>query len=285
LKYGFVLPFQDARLTADLAREAEASGWDGIFVADLVWGADAWVQLAAAAMVTERVRLGTLLTPLPWKQPWKLAGETVALDRLSGGRTILSVGLGAPDAGAMGFPVPLERRLRAELLDEGLDVLTNLWTGDPTAYQGKHYRVDPTPFSSNTRSEGMPPPPPVLQQPRIPIWVVGVWGSRKSMGRVLKYDGILPARLGANGAENATKDEVREIAALVRERIGASRPFDIIADGETEPGDRGREEVASWADAGATWWIESRWGVKPDEAGIATVRRRIAAGPPKSALL
>lgn len=281
MKFGFVLPFQDARLTAELAREAEVAGWDGLFVADLVWGGDAWVQLTAAAMVTDRIRLGTLLTPLPWKQPWKLAGETVALDHLSNGRVILSVGLGAPDAGARGFPLPLERRLRAELLDEGLEVLTNLWSGEPVPHEGKHYRVDPTPFSSNARADGMPPPPPVFQQPRIPIWVVGVWGSPKSMDRALRFDGILPARRGADGVENATKEEVRAIAELLRERVGESRPFDIIADGETEPGAEGSREVAAWEEAGATWWIESRWGVKADDAGIGTVRSRIAAGPPR----
>src|SRR4030065_2758615 len=99
MKYGFVLPFGDARTAADLAYAAEQAGWDGFFVWEPVWGSDAWVSLAAAAMRTERIRLGTMLTPLSRMRPWKLASETLNLDRLSNGRLILSVALGAPDSG------------------------------------------------------------------------------------------------------------------------------------------------------------------------------------------
>src|SRR3712207_9453887 len=101
--YGIVLPRGDARAAADLAREAEQAGWDGFFVWEPVWGIDAWVSLAAAAMVTERIRLGTMLTPLSRMRPWKLASETVTLDHLSGGRVILAVGLGAVDTGFAAF--------------------------------------------------------------------------------------------------------------------------------------------------------------------------------------
>jgi len=98
MKFGFVLPYGDARTAADLAQAAEGAGWDGFFVWEPVWGNDAWVGLAAAAMVTHRIRLGTMLTPLSRMRPWKLASETATLDNLSGGRVILSVGLGAIDS-------------------------------------------------------------------------------------------------------------------------------------------------------------------------------------------
>src|SRR3990170_1566796 len=127
MKYGFVLPFGDALTAADLAYAAEQAGWDGFFVWEPVWGSDAWVSLAAAAMVTERIKLGTMLTPLSRMRPWKLASETATLDRLSGGRVILAVGLGAIDSGFAAFGEETDRRIRAELLDEGLDILTALW--------------------------------------------------------------------------------------------------------------------------------------------------------------
>ena len=156
MRYGFVLPQGDARTAANLAREAEQAGWDGFFVWEPVWGIDAWVALTAAAMVTERIRLGTMLTPLSRMRPWKLASETVTLDQLSGGRVILAVGLGAPDTGFASFGEETRRKERAELLDEGLDILTGLWRGQPFSYQGKHYQVSPTEFA--------PPPPPLQQQ-------------------------------------------------------------------------------------------------------------------------
>src|SRR5688572_7910323 len=90
MKYGFVLPSGDARTAADFAYDAEQAGWDGFFVYETIWGIDAWVSLTAAAMRTERIRLGTDLTPLSRMRPWKLASETVTLDHLSGGRVIVA---------------------------------------------------------------------------------------------------------------------------------------------------------------------------------------------------
>src|SRR5262249_5512171 len=172
MKYGFVLPAGDARTAADLAYDAEQAGWDGFFVYETVWGIDAWVSLAAAAMRTERIRLGTLLTPVSRRRPWKLASETVTLDHLSNGRLILAGGVGAPEPGCEACGEVTDRKLRAELLDEGLDILTGLWRGQPFNYDGKHYHVRETSFA---------PPPPPVQQPRIPIWVVGAWPRMKSM--------------------------------------------------------------------------------------------------------
>jgi alkanesulfonate monooxygenase SsuD/methylene tetrahydromethanopterin reductase-like flavin-dependent oxidoreductase (luciferase family) len=273
MRYGFVLPHGGARTAADLARVAEDAGWDGFFVWEPVWGYDAWVLLTAAAMRTERIRLGTMLTPLSRMRPWKLASETVTLDHLSGGRVVIAVGLGALDSGFAAFGEETDRRRRARLLDEGLDVLTGLWRGQPFEYAGTHYRVRP--------SEFLPPPPPV-QQPRIPIWVVGAWPSPKSLGRALRYDGVLPTVIGDEGVRQATPDEVRELTGYVR-RVRGEGPFDVVVEGET-PGDdqeAAAEQVRTWADAGATWWIEGRWDVIGRPDAVDLVRERLQQGPPR----
>ncbi|MEP7214766.1 MAG: LLM class flavin-dependent oxidoreductase [Anaerolineaceae bacterium] len=236
--------------------------------------------MAAAAVKTSRIRLGTMLTPLPWVRPWTLASQAATVDHLSDGRVILSVGLGAPDAGASGFPLPMGRRERAELLDEGLDVLTGLWNGKPFEYAGKHYRIDPTPFSSDAHPEGMPPPPPPIQRPRIPIWVVGVWPSKKSVGRALRYDGLIPGIMGERRPPNAA--EIGEISRFVSDNRSLDQPFDIIVEGETPVGG-GHDVVGPYADAGATWWIEAHWLLPPTQEGVAQFRERIAAGPPSFA--
>jgi alkanesulfonate monooxygenase SsuD/methylene tetrahydromethanopterin reductase-like flavin-dependent oxidoreductase (luciferase family) len=271
MKYGFVLPSGDARTAAEMARAAEEAGWDAFFVWEPVWGIDAWVCLTAAAMVTERIRLGTMLTPLSRMRPWKLASETATLDNLSGGRVILAVGLGAPDTGFAAFGEATDRKTRAELMDEGLDILTGLWRGQPFSYEGTHYKIQPTDF--------MPPPSPV-QQPRIPIWVVGAWNRSKSMARVLRYDGILPNPLTAGGDHRPlTTDDVREIKAYIEGNRTETTPFDIIAEGAT-PGDKpkkGAKIVREWAEAGATWWIEALWSAESE----AAVRRRVEEGPPR----
>ena len=276
MKYGFVLPTGDARVAADLASEAEQAGWDGFFVFEPVWGVDAWVSLTAAAMRTERIRLGTMLTPLSRMRPWKLASETATLDHLSGGRVTLTVGLGATDTGFGSFGEVVERKARAELLDEGLDVLTGLWGGQPFAYDGQHYHITPTEF---------PPPPALVQQPRIPIWVVGAWPYEASMRRALRYDGLIPTIRGEDGGmRQPTPPELRDVVAGVVERRGdASTPFDFVVEGTTSTSDRDRaaDKVRPWAEAGATWYLEARWGGPEGTAAVEPLRRRIAAGPPR----
>ncbi len=273
MKFGFVLPKGDARTAAEFAHQAEAAGWDGFFVWEPVWGIDAWVSLTAAAMRTRRIRLGTMLTPLPRMRPWKLASETATLDNLSGGRVILSVGLGAIDTGFEAFGEVTDRAIRAELLDEGLDILTGLWRGQPFNYRGKHYQIKETTFH---------PPPPPVQQPRIPIWVVGAWPREKSMRRVLKYDGLLPNVMDEDGKvrmDPPTPDELRAIKAYVEEHRADTTPFDIIMEGET-PGDDPHQAaimVRGWEDAGATWWIEAMWSA-PELEEVLT---RIKQGPPR----
>jgi alkanesulfonate monooxygenase SsuD/methylene tetrahydromethanopterin reductase-like flavin-dependent oxidoreductase (luciferase family) len=272
MRYGFVLPGGDARLVAESAREAEAAGWDGFFVADCVWGVDPWVSLAAAAMLTERVRLGTMLTPVSRRRPWNLASETATLDNLSHGRVILAVGLGALDTGFAEFGEETDRKARAELLDEGLAIITGLWHGQPFNFEGKHYHVRETTF--------FPPPSPV-QQPRIPVWVVGAWPSVKSMERVARWDGLLPNKLAENGEPgHGTPDDLRAMAAFIAERRPAdAQPIDIIVEGET-PGDdaaAARTITQPWRAAGATWWLETRWLAPHIEEALERIRQ----GPPQ----
>ena len=271
MRYGFVLPSGDARRAADSARAAEAAGWDGFFVWDPVWGVDPWVCLTAAAMVTERIKLGTMLTPVSRQRPWTLAGQTATLDNLSGGRVILGVGLGAIDTGFANFGEVTDRKTRAELMDEGLDIITGLWAGQPFNYDGKHYHITAVDF--------YPPAPPV-QKPRIPIWVVGAWPSEKSLGRVARWDGLLPVILTAEGHDKGGPDDIRKMkAAITAKRAADAAPLDVIVEGVT-PGDdlaAAAVVVRPWEEAGATWWLEADWS----EPGDAKIDERIRQGPPR----
>ena len=273
MKYGFILPKGDARTAAEFAYAAEAAGWDGFFAWEPVWGIDAWVALTAAAMRTRRIRLGTMLTPLSRMRPWKLASETATLDNLSNGRVILSVGLGAVDTGFAEFGEETDRKARAELLDEGLAILTGLWRGQPFNYTGKHYQVRETSFQ-------LPPPP--VQQPRIPIWVVGAWPRQKSMQRVLRYDGLLPNVIGEDGKVRMsppTLDELRQMKTFIDTNRVETTPFDIIMEGET-PGNDLEQAAANLrllAEVGVTWWLEAMWSA----SDLAPVLHRLQQGPPR----
>ena len=197
MRYGFVVPWADADAIGDLAATAEASGWDGLFVWEPVWGVDAWIRWRLQQRARRSIRLGTMLTPPSRRRPWELASQVATVDRLSEGRVILSVGLGAIDSGFAAFGEETDRRIRAELLDECLDIVTGLWAGQPFSYEGKHYKVQPTEFPTIGET---------VQQPRVPIWCVGMLGRPKSMARALRWDGLLPqARRGP--APNARPDQ------------------------------------------------------------------------------
>jgi alkanesulfonate monooxygenase SsuD/methylene tetrahydromethanopterin reductase-like flavin-dependent oxidoreductase (luciferase family) len=270
VNYGFIITGGGPRTVAELAREAEEAGWDGVFYWDgISLGAmetyDPWVVMAAMAMRTERVRIGAMLTPPARRRPWKLARETMTLDHLSGGRLVLPVGLGAMDDGGFGkVGEPTDRRVRARLLDESLEILTGLWSGEPFSYEGEHYRLEKMTF--------LPRP---VQRPRVPIWVVGAWPSKKSMNRALLYDGILAYTTRGE----VTPEDIREIKGYVEEKREGGGPFDIVWEGET-PGDdpdRAASIVGPLAEAGVTWWIESPWSLP-----IEALRARIEQGPPST---
>ncbi|HKP13104.1 MAG TPA: LLM class flavin-dependent oxidoreductase [Blastocatellia bacterium] len=279
MRYGIILSLGDVCDLVELACEAEAAGWDAVFVADaLAIGTDKfpampwfdpWVALAAIAARTERIRIGTLLTPPSRRRPWKLAREVATLDQLSKGRMILSVGLGAAndDGGFFKVGEATDLKTRARLLDESLDILAGLWSGEPFSYAGEHYQVE--------RMSMLPPP---VQRPRVPIWVVGVWPKEKSMRRALRWDGLIAQRYGGSPADGSLKpEEVRTIKAYVDEHRQATTPFDILAGGSTLGKSRKRaaEIVRPYIEVGATWWVEEIW------ASEEKVRARVHQGPPR----
>jgi alkanesulfonate monooxygenase SsuD/methylene tetrahydromethanopterin reductase-like flavin-dependent oxidoreductase (luciferase family) len=270
VRYGIILPGGTATQQLAQAEMAERAGWDGVFVWEAAYGVDAWTLLAAMAARTERVRLGTMLTPLPWRRPWKVASQVVTLDQLSDGRAVLAVALGAvvtdlPDTGEQ-----VGLRERADLMDEGIELIRGLWDGR-RHYRGTHYTY------SCDRDDLIRVGRPVQQ--RIPIWVVGVWPRPRSMRRVLRCDGIIPQYSGEGGPR-----ELRDLRKWLRQR-GVTEPFDVLSEGETpaDNGDRAAAIVRAWRDAGATWWMETRWEMPHDSAErMCEVEERIAAGPPRS---
>ncbi|GAA1833456.1 LLM class flavin-dependent oxidoreductase [Agromyces salentinus] len=284
MEYGFIYTGSDPEVAVELSKLAEAHGWHGFFVWEGIWATDPWATLAAAAVSTSTIRLGTMLTPVPRRRPWELAGQTMTVDRLSHGRVILSAGLGVPEAVETRFWIfesDPGRRERAERLDESLEMLEHLWRAEPFTFDGAHYRA--------ARTDQMLPLPSV-QQPRIPTWVVGVWPRPKSMRRAALADGWIPnfAPPGteitpeAPGYSPAIAREAIDWIRREREAAGlGDRPYAITQEGTTSATDAvaAASVVTPWADAGVTWWLESDWSVPADEVE-AKARVRIEAGPP-----
>jgi alkanesulfonate monooxygenase SsuD/methylene tetrahydromethanopterin reductase-like flavin-dependent oxidoreductase (luciferase family) len=260
MRFGFVVPYADAREFADLAALGEQRGWDAVFTWEAVWGLQAWVTLGAAAMVTERVRLGTLLTPASRWRPWDLASAVLTVDRLSGGRAVMGVGLGALNGNWTAFEDDEGRRVRAEKLDECLAVYDGLMGGQPFTYNGRHFSAKPV--------DELVPDPPVE--------------------RAARWDGLIPTVIdNGEGRDVSSPAELADVVGEVRAlRAAAGRgpePYDVIIEGDStgEFVQREPADPASWEAAGATWWIESWWSVERGEAGLAEVRRRVEAGPPR----
>jgi alkanesulfonate monooxygenase SsuD/methylene tetrahydromethanopterin reductase-like flavin-dependent oxidoreductase (luciferase family) len=265
MRAGVILPGGTAPEQLEQAVLAEESGWDGVFVWEAAYGVDAWTLLGAMAARTERVMLGTLLTPLPWRRPWKVASQVATLDQLSNGRAILTVGLGAITQDLPLTGEVTDMRERAGLLDEGIELMRALWAGEDRHRDGHHaYEFE--------RDDQLDVGRPV--QERVPIWVVGVWPRPKSMRRVLKCDGIVP-QYDLGGREE-TPEDARAIKDWLLEH-GADASIDVIAQGETSEAD-----PAAWAEAGCTWWLETLWEMPhhvPER--MQQMRERIAAGPPR----
>jgi alkanesulfonate monooxygenase SsuD/methylene tetrahydromethanopterin reductase-like flavin-dependent oxidoreductase (luciferase family) len=267
VKYGLYLPpfgpLGDPAALVDVARRAEAAGWDGVFLWEHVLAdgaveiSDPWVTLGAMAAATSRITLGTLVSPLPRRRPWVLARQAGTLSRLSGGRCVLGVGLGADEYGEfsrLGEPTGL--RERARLADEALAVITAMWAGKP--YVGGGIDV-----------------PAVAAEPhRIPVWVAGTLPALRSAHRAVRHDGLV--LLGHDG--NATPENV----ALARERLSCTelaehQPFDIVMTGNTSAAWPAAPAVDldGLVAAGMTWWMESLIHYDPLELSL----RVVDAGP------
>jgi alkanesulfonate monooxygenase SsuD/methylene tetrahydromethanopterin reductase-like flavin-dependent oxidoreductase (luciferase family) len=259
------------RQLVEFARQAEDAGWDGFFLWDhLVWSeglhvVDPWIVLAAIAARTERLKIGPLITPIARRRPWKVARESVTLDHLSNGRLVLGVGLGnPPDIEFRHFGESDDARIRAEKLDEGLEILSGLWSGKPFSFRGQHYQVEETEF--------LPTP---LQTPRIPIWVAGKWPNRAPFRRAAQWDGVFP--LPEVFGELLIPETLRKVLAYVKQHRLSLSPYDVVVKGSTADA-AAAERVNSFIDAGMTWWLEDlyQWRDSPKDTSA-----RIRRGPPK----
>jgi alkanesulfonate monooxygenase SsuD/methylene tetrahydromethanopterin reductase-like flavin-dependent oxidoreductase (luciferase family) len=270
MRYGFIIPdLQDASIAAiaELAHEAEQSGWDGVFFWDADWHISPWVAIAAMALATRQARLGAILHPLAWRQPWLFARDSASLDQLSQGRLTISIGMGAVETqdfarGRTRFGSPVDRAVRAQLIDEGLDIVNGLWSGKPFSYHSQHYDFDAFQLQVTP-----------VQQPRIPIWAVGMWGKPKSMARVARCDGMLVSAASPIA-------EIQAIQAFIAEQRSLSTPFELVMEADTrnDTPDVARSKANNWAEQGIAWWVESMWS---PGITIAMARERISMGPPR----
>ena len=288
MRYGVYVPnfgpYGDARVLAELAYEAEEAGWDGFFLWDQVSKStltptidamvDPWIALTAIALRTRTILLGPLVTPLPRRRPWMVARETVSLDHLSGGRLIFGVGAGGGyyDFEAMGEVS--DAKTLAALLEEGLEVLTDLWSGERYSHEGVAYHIKEAQF--------LPRP---LQSPRIPIWVANLWPAKAPLRRAVRWDGIVPIGRDLPLEAMLSPEEMQEIVRSVVSQPGYTTPFEVVHMGITGgvDGVHDREVAVAYQQVGVTWWVEKilpeLWG-SWTEWPLEAMRMRIMKGPP-----
>ena len=177
---------------------------------------DPWIALTVIATHSTKIKLGTTITPLARRRPWKLARETVSIDYLSKGRLIISVGLGEPvriEYGAFGEET--NKKVLGEKLDESLDILQGLWSGKMFEYEGKHYKI-----------EKLKCLPRSFQQPRIKVWVGGQWPNKKPFIRGVKYDGMFPLKKGFE--DPLTDEDITKIYDFIKEIRGSMNNYDLV---------------------------------------------------------
>jgi probable F420-dependent oxidoreductase len=263
VRYGICLAnigtYSDPNVGVRLAEAAEASGWDGVFIWDhlaFVWGppaADPWITLAAIAAATSHVRVGTAVTPVARRRPQVLANQVATLDVLSRGRVIFGAGLGGSESEFGKFGEPTDPRLRAEMLDEGLDLMRRLWSGEEVTHRGEHYTVDGVTLA------------PTPMQDRLPVWIGG--NRPASLRRAGRWDGWLADSADPTGMTLTPDDIARSI-----EQIGRGEGFEVAVLGQSDRGD-----PAAYEHAGATWWLENLHDMRGSLEEVVSLVER---GPP-----
>jgi alkanesulfonate monooxygenase SsuD/methylene tetrahydromethanopterin reductase-like flavin-dependent oxidoreductase (luciferase family) len=257
--------YAEPRLVVDLAVAAEEAGWEALFVWDhlgFAWGVpsgDPWVALAAVAQATAQLRIGTGVTPLARRRPQVLANTVACLDQLSGGRVVLGAGLGGVPLEFAAFGEPDNPRVRAERLDEALDLVAALLSGERVDHRGRHYIV-----------AGVTLAPLPVQRPRVPIWIGG--DSPPAKRRAIRWDGWI---VGGDSADGSMMISPDEIAAAIDGLGPRPARFEVALSGVSASDDHLLME--RYADAGITWWLESIHGQRGTRSEMLD---RVRAGPP-----
>jgi hypothetical protein len=244
----------DPSLIADVALTAEQAGWDGVFVWDHLWNrtlvpfADPFVTLAAIATASERVVIGTMVTALPRRRPQLVAQATTSLDRLSGGRMVLGLGLGVDSYGEYSvFDEPaVDDRARAAALDAGIGLLQQMLAGEPVAGAG-----------------GRVTTPAGVQQPRVPIWIAGRTGRSAGPRRVRRH------RVEGLALVDADFWTPQHVTTALSAGDLAAGDIDVVLVGGSHP------DAEQLAEAGATWCVPE---ILP--GATAAEALAIAAAPP-----
>ena len=261
----------DVSCLADLACDAEAAGWDGVFLwdhvnwADMGFHADPWIALGVIAARTERILIGTGVTPIARRRPTKLAREILTLDQLSSGRFVFGAGSGIWPSEFDDFGDPADLRVRAEMLDEGLELLQSLWSGESVDFSGKHYQAKAQSFAADG------------SHPQIPIWIAGTWPNRKPFRRAARFNGVMA--INQDFGQPLSTEHVRAIAGIIAENRELDEPFEIVCGLSTS--DDAQADIArvqAYQEAGATWWMDS---VFPPEEPLESAQARIRRGPPR----
>lgn len=270
MHYGIeIVPFAEfgnPHVVVQLAQAAEAAGWEGLWVWDHInfpYGVgDPWVILSAVAGSTKRLKLCPGVAPLPRYRPHVLARLLSSLDILSEGRLIFGAGLGGVEEEFTVFGEPGEVKIRAAMTDEGLEVLAQLWSGEPVTHHGKYYTV-----------EGVTLLPTPVQKPRIPIWIGGE--SRPAMRRAARWDGWMIGTVNEKSEIIKTPAQLAAQVAYIQQHRSREAPFTVAIDGITQPDESALPR--EYEDTGANWWFEVLFGLR---GSLEDMLARVKAGPP-----
>lgn len=259
----YVAPFDelsDPVVVVDLAIAAEDAGWDAVFLWDHVWRpshrspsvGDAWITLAAMASKTSSIRLGPMVVPLARRRPQKVARESVALDRLSGGRLTMGVGLGVDTDGELRrFGEVVDERERGDVLDEALELLLELWSGLEVTHHGPRFTAAGVQFL-----------PRGIQEPRIPLWSAARGGGgKRPLRRAAQLDGLFPV--------GASDEQLAQMVETIESLRGSLDGFDVAV---IAPRD---VDVDRFQKRGVTWALRSI-----DTGLTARAALQIASQPP-----
>jgi len=286
-----IFEYSDPANLVDLAQVTEGAGWDGYFICDhllldpegMLPLADPSIVLGAIAAVTNRVIIGSMVTPVSRRRPWKLAKEFASLDQLSNGRIRIGVGLGGLDQEFSNFGEDPDKKVLAKKTDEGLAIMEQLHRGGVVNFDGEMYQVE------NARL--LPGP---VQHPRIPVWVGAMLPAKPGQRRAARWDGVMPHVMPANLEENQdisgvdmrvlmspSPEQIREVVEFTSSLRETDEPFDVVACGITEglTPDEVRKKMDAFEEAGATWWLEWLDCGRPET--FKQVREQVGSGPPR----